>query len=105
MDIEKDSLCVVLKVHTFLARWLSWLERRPVTAEVVGSNPIRVVCPQGYILIRIWDLSSAGRASALQAEGHRFESYWSHLYARYLRYVYAAVAELADAQDLKSCSS
>ena len=24
------------------ARWLSWLERRPVTAEVVGSNPIRV---------------------------------------------------------------
>ena len=33
---------MVLKVHTFLARWLSWLERRPVTAEVVGSNPIRV---------------------------------------------------------------
>ena len=27
----------------YLARWLSWLERRPVTAEVVGSNPIRVV--------------------------------------------------------------
>ena len=26
----------------------------------------------------IWDHSSAGRASALQAEGHRFESYWSH---------------------------
>ena len=25
-----------------MARWLSWLERRPVTAEVVGSNPIRV---------------------------------------------------------------
>ena len=25
------------------AWWLSWLERRPVTAEVVGSNPIRVV--------------------------------------------------------------
>ena len=49
--MEKDSLCVVLKVHTFLARWLSWLERRPVTAEVVGSNPIRVVYPQGYILI------------------------------------------------------
>ena len=28
-----------------------------------------------------WDLSSAGRASALQAEGHRFEPYRSHLYA------------------------
>ena len=26
-----------------LAQWLSWLERRPVTAEVVGSSPIRVV--------------------------------------------------------------
>ena len=24
------------------ARWLSWLERRPVTAEVDGSNPFRV---------------------------------------------------------------
>ena len=35
---------VVLKVYPLLnkARWLSWLERRPVTAEVVGSNPIRV---------------------------------------------------------------
>ena len=27
----------------YVARWLSWLERRPVTAEVVGSSPIRVV--------------------------------------------------------------
>ena len=26
-----------------MARWLSWLERRPVTAEVRGSNPLRVV--------------------------------------------------------------
>ena len=26
-----------------VARWLSWLERRPVTAEVEGSNPFRVV--------------------------------------------------------------
>ena len=35
---------MVLRVHVrYLAWWLSWLERRPVTAEVVGSNPIRVV--------------------------------------------------------------
>ena len=27
-----------------MAWWLSWLERRPVTAEVVGSNPIQVAC-------------------------------------------------------------
>ena len=33
----------VLKVHDQMAQWLSWLERRPVTAEVMGSNPIRVV--------------------------------------------------------------
>ena len=26
----------------------------------------------------MWELSSAGRASALQAEGHRFEPYSSH---------------------------
>ena len=33
-----------LAPRTYLskARWLSWLERRPVTAEVVGSSPIRV---------------------------------------------------------------
>ena len=80
----------------------------------------------------IWDHSSAGRASALQAEGHRFEPYWSHFViivchdsqvlesrnvtrcfasmhtipsgsARFT--LYAAVAELADAQDLKSCGT
>ena len=53
-----------------MASWLSWLERRPVTAEVEGSSPFWVV---------IWDLSSAGRASALQAEGHRFEPCRPHL--------------------------
>ena len=106
-----------------LAWWLSWLERRPVTAEVVGSNPIRVVntavlkkayavacayflqinmCLDGFpsgqrgqtvnllsttSVVRIhphplWDLSSAGRASALQAEGHRFEPCRPHQFCR-----------------------
>ena len=59
-----------------LAWWLSWLERRPVTAEVVGSNPIRVAL---FLKIRTRNLSSAGRASALHAEGHRFESCRFHL--------------------------
>ena len=36
---------------------------------------------------KVWDLSSAGRASALQAEGHRFEPYRSH---------FADVAQLAE---------
>ena len=60
-----------------MASWLSWLERRPVTAEVVGSSPIGVVDVR---FSHLWDLSSAGRASALQAEGHRFEPYRSHVY-------------------------
>ena len=39
-----------------------------------------------------WDLSSAGRASALQAEGHRFEPYRSHFKA-----IYGEMAQLARA--------
>ena len=68
---------VVLKVsnafdmNVSMAQWLSWLERRPVTAEVTGSSPV-------WVVLIIWDLSSAGRASALQAEGHRFEPCRSH---------------------------
>ena len=41
----------------------------------------------------IWDLSSAGRASALQAEGHRFEPYRSHFK---LGVRFADVAQLAE---------
>ena len=40
-----------------------------------------------------WDLSSAGRASALQAEGHRFEPYRSHFK---LGVRFADVAQLAE---------
>ena len=56
-----------------MAQWLSWLERRPVTAEVESSSLFWVV---------LWGLSSAGRASALQAEGHRFEPYRPHTICR-----------------------
>ena len=28
---------------SLMAQWLSWLERRPVTAEVTGSSPVWVV--------------------------------------------------------------
>ena len=34
------------------------------------------------IYVKGWDLSSAGRASALQAEGHRFEPCRSHFLSR-----------------------
>ena len=43
---------------------------------------------------RLWDLSSAGRASALQAEGHRFEPYRSHCSER--NTMIADVAQLAE---------
>ena len=48
-----------------MARWLSWLERCPVTAEVKGSNPFRVVLKDRlmsilfyfiYILFFIYEL-------------------------------------------------
>ena len=41
-----------------------------------------------------WDLSSAGRASALQAEGHRFEPYRSHPFQNLQ---YGEIAQLARA--------
>ena len=44
---------------------------------------------------RLWDRSSAGRASALQAEGHRFEPYWSHL----LCFMYADVAHFMTTEE------
>ena len=31
-----------------MAQWLSWLERRPVTAEVLGSSPCWVVLLSEY---------------------------------------------------------
>ena len=79
-----DSLYAVLKVQYIfnMAQWLSWLERRPVTAEVESSSLFWVVSIKLMIfskMPKVWDLSSAGRASALQAEGHRFEPYRPHL--------------------------
>ena len=65
-----------------MAQWLSWLERRPVTAEVESSSLFWVACFIKYDAATnnfiLWGLSSAGRASALQAEGHRFEPYRPH---------------------------
>ena len=36
-----------------MASWLSWLERRPVTAEVEGSSPSGVVKFQIFVLLGI----------------------------------------------------
>ena len=48
--------------------------------------------------LNIWGLSSAGRASALQAEGHRFEPYRPHFkeLLEMIGRVNADVAQLAE---------
>ena len=69
---------------SYLALWYSWLARRPVTAEVVGSSPIRVVGAASIaaLTMKNWGLSSAGRAPALQAGGHRFEPCRPQLFSK-----------------------
>ena len=81
-----------------MAQWLSWLERRPVTAKVESSSLFWVVSNELTSLVNciwIWNLSSAGRASALQAEGHRFEPYRSHFPQKNVEY--GEIAQLARA--------
>ena len=74
-----------------MAQWLSWLERRPVTAKVVGSSPIWVVKglfnPCGVLAQLGEHLPYKQRVTGSSPVGP----------------IHAGVAELADAQDLKSC--
>ena len=42
-DILSKLICSFEGVINNMAQWLSWLERRPVTAEVEGSSPFWVV--------------------------------------------------------------
>jgi hypothetical protein len=56
----------------------AWLERTPDKREVGGSSPPR---PTRHALTRIesgWGCSSAGRAPALHAGGHRFDPVHLH---------------------------
>ena len=85
---------VVLKVYSFImAQWLSWLERRPVTAEVESSSLFWVVCfkkkqMNNGILAQLGEhLPYKQRVIGSRPRGP----------------IDAGVAELADAQDLKSC--
>ncbi len=58
----------MLKPDNIYGPLVKWLRHRPFTA-ITG-----VRLPYGSL----WEHSSAGRASALQAEGHRFEPCCSH---------------------------
>ena len=62
----------------------------------MGSSPIWVVQSNDMFGCKLlWGLSSAGRASALQAEGHRFEPYRPQPKFNILA-LYADVAQLAE---------
>ena len=71
--------------HT--AQWLSWLERRPVTAEVESSSLFWVV--YGVLAQLGEHLPYKQRVIGSSPIGP----------------IFAGVAELADAQDLKSCGT
>ena len=67
-----------------MAQWLSWLERRPVTAEVESSSLFWVVCG---VLAQLGEhLPYKQRVTGSSPVGP----------------ICAVVAELADARDLKS---
>ena len=76
-----------------MARWLSWLERRPVTAEVTGSSPVWVV------LVIVLQL----RYGILAQLGEHLPYKQRVTGSSPVGPIHAGVAELADAQDLKSC--
>ena len=65
------------------AAWLSWLEHSVHTRGVTGSNPVAAT----IFSIIVWEFSSAGRASALQAGGHRFEPCNSHQFGQVVQLV------------------
>ena len=87
---------VVLKVQTFVwpggsVGWSAALSRRRSRVRVSSGS--------------LWDHSSAGRASALQAEGHRFEPYWSHYNLKVVSYIeYGWIPEWPKGTDCKSAA-
>ena len=77
------------------AQWLSWLERRPVTAEVESSSLFWVVFKEKKIVY----------SGILAQLGEHLPYKQRVTGSSPLGPIYAGVAELADAQDLKSCGT
>ena len=84
-----------------MAWWLSWLERRPVTAEVVGSNPIRVAVIISQMITCWKQLTIIYGVLAQLGEHLPYKQRVTG--SSPVGPIHAGVAELADAQDLKSC--
>ena len=66
---QSEQLYSVLREHKYIRLRGQAVKTSPFHGGNTGSIPVGVIN---------WDLSSAGRASALQAEGHRFEPCRSH---------------------------
>ena len=81
-----------------MAQWLSWLERRPVTAEVTGSSPVWVVYSEILYSLQV-------TRGILAQLGEHLPYKQRVTGSSPVGPIHAAVAELADAQDLKSCCS
>ena len=86
-----------------MAQWLSWLERRPVTAEVESSSLFWVVCIERYKTNNYIVGIIAQLGEHLPYKQGVIGS--SPIGPIATQVANAAVAELADAQDLKSCGT
>ena len=78
--IRSGSLALGL-IYGWIPEWPKGADCKSVVTDFGGSNPppsIETICLMQSNLHN-WGLSSAGRASALQAEGHRFEPCRPHL--------------------------
>ena len=75
-----------------MAPWSSEVKTPPFHGGNTGSSPVGVI---------LWRISSAGRASALQAEGRRFEPVILHHLIKYC----GGVAKWLNAADCKSAPS
>ena len=73
-----EILCEVLKVYYFRRVCFYGLVAQLVRAPPCHGGGRGFESLPGRFTNIFWDLSSAGRASALQAEGHRFEPCRSH---------------------------
>ena len=72
--------------YGWVPEWPKGADCKSVSIAFGGPNPppstARKCTTARAIALLIWGVSSAGRASALQAGGHRFEPYTPHFFRK-----------------------